>query len=166
KIDTNLDTIPFYKEVEKRVKAINKVKLGNLAPEIVTTSTLDNKKFDLKSYRGKYVLIDFWGIWCGPCVAEMPHVKSFLEKHKDKMEVLGVNSGDSRESVIAFLKKKGYHWQQVLNVKGTNDDNFVLKFNVSGFPTKFIIDPNGKIIKKYTGKGEDAFAYLEELMKE
>lgn len=164
-IDPKLSNVSFYKKVEERISAINKTKPGNLVPEIKTTSTVDHTEFDLRSYRGKYVLIDFWGTWCGPCVAEMPKVKSFLEKHKDKMEVLGVNSGDSRKRMTEFLKKNDFHWQQVMNVKGVNDDNFVLKFNVTGFPTKFIIDPEGKIVKKYTGSGEEAFHLLEELLK-
>lgn len=164
-LDTSFHNISYYKDISKRVKGINATAEGSVAPAIKTTSTLNGEEFDLSSYRGKYVMIDFWGIWCGPCVAEMPKVKEFRELYKDKLEILGVNSGDKKERIIDFISKNGYEWQQILDVKGSEADNFVLKYNVTGFPTKFIIDPEGKIIKKYVGSGEEAFILLEELLK-
>jgi len=165
KVDKKLNKISFYKDIEKRIQGINATKIGQIVPEIKTTSTIDNKEFDLTTYRGKYVMIDFWGTWCGPCVAEMPKVSEYAKKYKDKLEILGVNSGDSKKKMKEFLDKNNYKWQQVLNVRGESNDNFVLKFNVSGFPTKFIIDPEGKIVKKYVGNGEEAFELLDELLK-
>ena len=165
KFDSKLSDNTYYKNIQKRIDGINATKDGMPVPEIVTTSTIDGTEFDLKSYRGKYVLIDFWGTWCGPCTGEMPSVKAFAEKHKDQMKVLGVNSGDSKKRMTKFLDKNNYQWQQVLSKRGENEDNFVLKFNVTSFPTKFIIDPKGIIIKKYTGSGEDAFTYLESVFQ-
>jgi len=165
KVDKKLDNISFYKDVKKRIQGINATKEGQIVPEVKTTSTLDGVEFDLNSYRGKYVMIDFWGTWCGPCVGEMPKVNTFLNKHKDRLEVLGINSGDSKKRMTTFLEKNNYKWQQVLNVRGESNDNFVLKFNVTAFPTKFIIDPEGKIVKKYVGDGEEAFELLDELME-
>ena len=110
-------------------------------------------------------MIDFWGIWCGPCVAEMPKVKEFSEKHSDKLAVLGINSGDKKERILNFVTSKNYNWQQLLDVRGSETDNFVLQYNVNAFPTKFIIDPQGKIVKKFVGSGEEAFELLEELLK-
>jgi len=165
KTDKKLSDISYYKEVEKRFQGIEKTKEGQLVPEIKTTSTNDGVEFDLTSYRGKYVMIDFWGTWCGPCVEEMPKVSEYLEKYKGKLEILGVNSGDSKKRMNDFLEKKDYKWQQVMSVKGESNDNFVLKFNVTSFPTKFIIDPEGKIIKKYSGNSEDAFVFLDKILK-
>jgi len=165
KFDKELNDNPFYKDIAKRIQGINATKEGQIVPAIITSSTVDGIEFDLTSYRGKYVMIDFWGTWCGPCIAEMPKVSEYAKKYKDKLEILGVNSGDSKKKMTDFLEKHNYKWQQVINVKGESADNFVLKFNVTGFPTKFIIDPEGKIVKKYTGSGEEAFELLEELLK-
>lgn len=164
-LDSTLTDMAYYKDISYRVDAINSTKKGAVAPAIKTTSTLDDNEFDLASYRGKYVMIDFWGIWCGPCVSEMPKVKEFSEKYNDRLEILGVNSGDKKQRIIDFVNKNDYQWQQVMDVRDSEVDNFVLRYNVNAFPTKFIIDPEGKIVKKFVGSGEEAFTLLEELLK-
>ena len=153
-----------YKNVATRIAGTKATKEGAAVPSIKTTATLDGKEFDINSLRGKYVLIDFWGIWCGPCVAEMPQVKEFQEKHKEKLVVMGINSGDSKEKIQEFVDKHDYSWMQLMSDKKNTSDNFVNRFNVQGFPTKFIIDPRGTIVKKYLGGGEEAFELLEELL--
>ena len=92
----------------------------------------------------------------------MPELKEYQEKYSDKLVVLGINSGDTKKQMEDFLTKNNYTWQQVLAGKG--NDNLVLKFNVSGFPTKFIIDPNGKILNRFVGSGEESFAVLDKLL--
>jgi len=163
-LSTELSEYSDYKDVAARIEGTKATKEGFPVPAIKTTATLDGKEFDIKSLRGKYVLIDFWGIWCGPCVAEMPQVKEFQEKHKDKLVVLGINSGDTKEKIQNFINEKGYDWQQLMSKKSNTSDNFVNRFNVNGFPTKFIIDPRGNIVKRYVGGGEEAFQLLEELL--
>ena len=162
-MDNNLSNNAHYKEVETRVKGIESTMVGKIVPDFTTNSTLDGSKFTFSSLRGKYVLIDFWGIWCGPCVAEMPKVKEYATKYADKLTVLGIDSGDSKEKIKEFINKNKYDWQQILSIRNTSDD-LVLKFNVAGFPTKFIIDPDGKIIQRYLGSSEKAFVKLDELL--
>lgn len=163
--DNTVKTSPFYIDVATRLKGSEATKPGNMVPELITNRTLDGKEFNLKSLRGKYVMIDFWGTWCGPCVAEMPKVKEYSETYKDNLVIVGVNSGDTKQRIIDFVTSKGYNWVQLMSKKGVNDDNFVSKFNISGFPTKFIIDPNGVIVEKYIGGSEEAFEKLDELLK-
>ena len=163
-LSAELSEYSDYKDVAARIEGTKATKEGFPVPAIKTTATLDGKEFDIKSLRGKYVLIDFWGIWCGPCVAEMPQVKEFQEKHKDKLVVLGINSGDTKDKVQNFINEKGYDWQQILSSKDSNSDNFVNRFNVQGFPTKLIIDRRGNIVKRFVGGGEEAFQLLEELL--
>lgn len=164
-LSTNLAEYPDYKNVAERIKGIKATADGSPVPSIKTTATLSGKEFNINSLQGKYVLIDFWGIWCGPCVAEMPQVKEFQEKHKDNLVVVGINSGDTKEKIKAFTAKNEYEWLQLLSDKANTPDNFVNRFNVQGFPTKFIIDRRGKIVKRFVGGGEEAFEMLEELLK-
>jgi thiol-disulfide isomerase/thioredoxin len=160
---TNLKENAHYIEVATRIKGIESTMIGSVIPNFTTNKTMDDKDFTFNSLRGKYVLIDFWGIWCGPCVAEMPTVKKYANEYADKLTVLGINSGDNKEKIKGFITKNGYDWQQLMS--GKNSDNLVLKFNVSGFPTKFIIDPEGKILHRYLGSSEKAFIELDKLLK-
>ncbi len=163
KFDKNLADFTYYKELASRVKGIASTLIGKTVPDFTSNKTIDGSDFTFSSLRGKYVLIDFWGVWCGPCVEEMPIVKKYADKYTDKLTILGINSGDTKEKMVNFLKENNYNWQQVMSGKGT--DNLVLKFNVAGFPTKFIIDPEGKILNRYLGNSEDAFIKLDELLK-
>lgn len=163
-IPKDFSDLSFYKNVELRINGISATKEGMPVPSIKTTATLDGAEFNITSLRGKYVLIDFWGTWCGPCVKEMPKVKEFQEKYKENLVVLGINSGDRKERIQQYVDKKGYTWQQLMSVKGDNADDFVNQFNVRGFPTKFIIDPEGNIIKKFVGSGDEAFHLLDKLL--
>ncbi len=163
-LDSNLNNYPFYKAVKKRVAGIEATQIGKTVENFTTNNTFSGDAFEFNSLKGKYVLIDFWGTWCGPCIAEMPKVKEYQEKYKDKLIVLGVNQGDSKEQVDKFITPNDYTWTHLMNGKGTDD--FVLKFNVAGFPTKFIIDPEGKILHRFVGDSEESFAVLDGLLGE
>lgn len=165
-IPQNAQNNPYYKDVQTRVKGIMATRPGAPVPEIKTTATLNGQPFNIKNWRGKYVLIDFWGTWCGPCVGEMPKIQQFIKKHKGKFHMVGISSGDTKEQVAKFIAKKGYQWQQIIGKKGDNPDNYVSKFNVQGFPTKFIIDPEGKIVKRFVGASDAPFKLLEKLLTE
>jgi len=162
--DKSLTDYTYYEAVAQRVAGIESTMEGKIIPNFTSNATPNGEAFELYSLKGKYVLVDFWGIWCGPCVAEMPTVKEYQEKYKDQLVVLGINSGDSMEKMVEFLDKNGYDWQQVLAQNETED--LVLKLNVAGFPTKFILDPEGKIINRFVGSTEAAFGVLDGLLKQ
>lgn len=160
--DTSLKDYTYYKEVAMRVAGIESTLIGKTMPNFVTNLTMDGSSFELNSLRGKHVLIDFWGTWCGPCIAEMPKVKEYQEKYKDELVVLGVNSGDTKEKILKFMEPKGYDWKQVL--AGDGDESLVLKLNVAGFPTKFILSPEGEILHRFVGDTEEAFDVLDQIL--
>ncbi len=161
-LDKNLANYPFYQAVALRVDGIESTKVGKVMPNFVTEATMDGETFELNDLRGKYVLIDFWGTWCAPCIAEMPKVKAYKEKYADKLVILGVNNGDTMEKIIKFVEPKGYDWAQILSDNGTDD--LVLKLNVAGFPTKFILSPEGEILNRFVGDTEEAFDVLDEIL--
>jgi thiol-disulfide isomerase/thioredoxin len=153
----------YYQEVATRVKGIEATLIGKLVDNFTTDATFSGEIFEFNSLRGKYVLIDFWGTWCGPCIEEMPKVKAYQEKYADKLTVLGINQGDTKDKIEKFITPNGYTWTHLMDGKG--DANFVFKFNVAGFPTKFIVDPEGKVLHRFVGNGEEAFTALDALLK-
>lgn len=162
--ETALKGYTFYEDVAMRVDGIESTMPGKIMPNFVTNLTLDGETFELNDLKGKHVLIDFWGTWCGPCIAEMPTVKAYQEKYKDELVVLGVNSGDTMEKMENFITKNGYDWQQVMRGRGADD--LVMKLNVAGFPTKFILDPEGKILHRYVGETIDAFEAIDQILND
>lgn len=164
KLDRKLNDIPFYQEAQKRIKGFTLTKIGNRVPDIATSGTPDSTKFELASLRGKYLIIDFWGTWCGPCMTGMPQMREYLNKYSDKLNILGVASeSDGGKRWRKAIVDKNLAWYHVLSGKGDHD--FVLQFNVSAFPTKFIIDPEGKILARFVGEDERFYTELDKLLK-
>lgn len=112
--------------------------------------TLDGGNFDLNDYRGKVVLVDFWATWCGPCVAELPNVRSVYDKyHEDGFEVVGVSLDESREDLAEFLESHDEPWPQIIfdeegKVGGSNP--LAKKYGVYGIPYMVVVDREGKVV--------------------
>lgn len=156
--------VSFYADVAKRVDGFTLTAAGKKVPDINSMNTYTGKKFDLSSLRGKYVVIDFWGTWCGPCISGMPKMKEYLDKYQAKLEIVGVASeSDKGERWKKFLDEKPqYRWHHVLSTK---TEDYILKFSVAGFPTKIIVDPAGKIIGRFVGEDDEIYKKLDELLK-
>ena len=145
---------------EDDLPANNKVKKNGIDEEQGTEyvglelsgPTVDGKIFDLRQFRGKVVLIDFWATWCGPCVAEMPNVKRVYNRyHQDGFEVMGVSLDNSREALVKYLKTKEISWPQLFfDAKGSQGWNSPLakKFDVHAIPATILVDRQGKVAAK------------------
>src|SRR5262249_3404646 len=111
--------------------------------------TLDGKEFDLKQWRGKVVLADFWATWCGPCRAELPHVKAVYDKYHDQgFEVVGVSLDNSRERLDDFVKREELPWPQVFcdeDGKRGWDNPLARQHGVDAIPATFLLDREGRV---------------------
>ena len=152
---------PFYTILKNRV-AGSKYDVGKSIFQINTRNTYDGQVFDSNSWKGKFYLIDFWGSWCGPCMADVPDLKKLRDSYPDQLRVLGIAS-DKNDSWRKAIEQHKLNWAHILNDKGSN--NYVLRLNVTGFPTKILVDPNGTIVYRSTGGGETSFEKISEIIK-
>ena len=118
----------------------------------------------LSSLRGKYVVIDFWGSWCIWCIKGFPELKTYYTKYKDKMEILGVDCHDTEDKWRAAVYEHQLPWLQVY-CDDANLRKLGAKYGVQGFPTKVLVDPNGKIVKTSVGEDPTFYTFLDGLFK-
>ncbi|MBP6455817.1 MAG: AhpC/TSA family protein [Chitinophagaceae bacterium] len=152
----------FGKKISSLKTKMHSSDIGFMAPDF-TLPNEKGKKITLKSLRGKYVLIDFWASWCGPCKAEIPNLKTAYEKYHDKgFEILSVSLDDKREKWDAALAQFQMPWLQVSDVKGFQSvvSDF---YYIPSIPKTLLLDKTGKIIgKDYRGNALEK--KLEELL--
>ncbi len=141
-----------------REAAKKKVAEGNAAPDF-TLKSIDGKDISLSSLKGKTVVLDFWGSWCGWCIKGMPKMKEYYAKYKDKLEILGIDCNDTDQKWRDAVKKHELPWLHVRN-EGTTD--VTVLYGISGFPTKIVVDATGKISKVVVGESEEFYKYLDE----
>jgi peroxiredoxin len=140
-------------------------KIGAVGSEAIefTQNDTTGKPVSLNSFRGKYVLIDFWASWCKPCRMENPNVVTAFNKFKDKnFTVLGVSLDKSRDNWIQAIKDDGLAWTQVSDLQYWNNAA-ARKYKIESIPQNFLIDPNGKIVGKNL-RGQDLETKLCELL--
>lgn len=142
----------FGKQIESRLKRLTAMDIGTEAPDF-TLLDEKGKKYTLSDLRGKYVLVDFWASWCGPCVKEIPHLKVAYQKYHDKgFEIMSVSIDRKREQWIRALNKYKMPWISIVD----NEDNAKkitqTLYYVPSIPTTFLIDKKGIVIgKNYRG---------------
>lgn len=146
---------------KKQQEAAKDVADGKLAPDF-TLKSIDGTDLSLSSLRGKYVILDFWGSWCGWCIKGFPDMKKYYEKYKSKMEILGVDCRDTQEKWKAAIEKYELPWKHVYN---PDNSSLTADYAIEGYPTKVIIDPEGKIVKTIVGEDPEFYTFLDELFK-
>ena len=136
---------------------------GGLAPDINMPDT-DGKPFALSMLRGKYVLVDFWASWCGPCRGENPNVVKAYNAYKDKnFTVLGVSLDKDKQQWLNAIKEDNLSWRHISDLKFWSSAAVAL-YGIDGIPYNVLVDPEGKIVATNL-RGDDLESKLKELLK-
>ena len=163
KLDASLDGTSYVQQIESMIARMEKVQVGSEAPDF-TLPDVNGNPVSLSSFRGKYVLVDFWAAWCPDCRKENPNIVSAWDKYKNKnFAILGVSLDRNREQWLAAIEKDKLTWTQVSDLKYWSSEAAVL-YCIRWIPMSFLIDPEGKIVAIGL-EGEELHNKLEELLK-
>lgn len=141
--------------------AAEKVIEGAVAPDF-TLENSEGHNFSLSSLRGKPVVLDFWGTWCGYCIKGIPDMKKYYDKYSGKVEFVSIDCRDKKENWIAALKKYDMNWIHVYNDKEGAED-ITVRYGIKGFPTKYILDENGIIVAVFLGETPAFYQKMDSL---
>lgn len=129
-----------------------------------TSKTVMGEKISLSSYLGKFVYLEFWGTWCSPCIKEIPTLLEINEKYSGKnFEIIGIAKEEvgGENKLREFIKDKGMSWPQIAQIE---NGEIIGLYAVRSYPTSFLIDPDGKILKKNI-RADELKNILEEILK-
>ena len=164
------DTALVSSMKKRRVKSIEreaKIKKITSAPvPTFTMETVDGEQKTIADFKGKFVLLDMWATWCGPCKMEIPHLQKKEEKYHDKVAFVSLSFDKKKQTWVDFVKKEKLTGIQV--IAGENYDNFQNHYMITGFPTFILLGKDGKVINhsflRPSSPGFDGF--LEAMMKQ
>ncbi len=141
------DFVMHAEEIKKQMQPAVSFPEGTTPPDISMSDTSGKKTLSLYSLRGKYVLIDFWASWCGPCRAENPNVVSVYNTYKDKgFTVFSISLDSNKDKWIAAIKKDKLSWQwHVSQLQGWQSP-ICQTYKITSIPSNFLLDKEGKVI--------------------
>lgn len=161
-IDPSIHGSTYFVMLKEQVEKLQQVAVGREAP-VFSQNDPDGNPISLDSFRGKYLLVDFWASWCTPCRIENPNLVSAYAKYHEKgFEILGVSLDRDKNAWLKGIADDNLTWPQVSDLQYWNNEASRL-YSISSIPASFLLDPNGVIIAKNL-RGEELLAKLAELL--
>ncbi|MBC9912959.1 TlpA family protein disulfide reductase [Chitinophaga varians] len=167
-LETLIGRYPWLTEAQKLKQTIltnraqaMKLKTGEPMPSVKYPSAQGTQE-GLEKYKGKYLLVDFWASWCGPCRQAIPKVKELYSTYKDNgFEVVSISIDTDQKAWKKAMTEENMPWEQLLS---DNKDKTMEQFQFSGIPTMYLIDREGKILERFTGYSEEAEAKVKDIV--
>ncbi|MBC9929827.1 TlpA family protein disulfide reductase [Chitinophaga qingshengii] len=146
--------------ITNRAQAM-KLKTGEPMPSVKYPSATGTTE-GLEKYKGKYLLVDFWASWCGPCRQAIPKVKELYSEYKEKgFEVVSISIDTDQKAWKKAMADESMPWEQLLS---DNKDKTMEQFQFSGIPTLYLVDREGKIVERFTGYGDDTEKKIKDII--
>ena len=163
KLSEEVKVSPIGSYIAQQINDSKKDPLGRVIPDF-EQADVNGTKVNIKSFRGQYVLIDFWASWCGPCRGENPNVVNAFNKYKDKgFTVLGISLDKTKDPWIEAISHDGLTWTHVSDLRGWSNA-VAQQFGIQSIPQNFLVDPSGVVIGKNL-RGAALEAKLESIFK-
>lgn len=146
------------------MQAKERIKEGAKAPDF-TLCDPQGKEWKLSQLQGKWVILDFWGTWCGYCLQGIPAMKKYESKYRKQCTFVSIDCEDTHEAWLAGLEKYAMPWLQLYNPNNNVNKDLSIIYGILGFPSKFIITPEGNIHKIFVGENSEFYDTLDQLFK-
>lgn len=156
----------YGQALAEKIRGMEAIVPGAEAPAFTMRDVISGKDLSLSHYKGKYVIIDFWGSWCGPCRKSHPHLLQLYSRYKEKgLSIVGIAADHKDEVIRKAASEDGLLWPQLnMYEKRAGQPEINKAYNVSAFPSKFLINPDGKIEAIFVGDTKEIDSLLEKLL--
>jgi thiol-disulfide isomerase/thioredoxin len=155
KLITDVLSNPAATAAQRQLADEQKLKTQENKPVVITGATLDAKPFTTASWKGKVILVDFWAVWCVPCLEELPRLKRVYSKYHDQgLEVVGVDNDFKSDRVRDFIQKNDMPWPELFDPDAALAEQWnavTLGFGISTIPTRLLIDKKG-VLRSVEGR--------------
>lgn len=159
-LDAKVERINKSKKI---TDAKTKIIEGASAPNFNLLS-LAGEDVELMSIKGKYIVLDFWGSWCPPCIKGFPKMKEYYSKYKNDVEFIGIACNDTEKKWRETVDKFNLKWVQLIN-NDTIDKNVSVKYGIRNYPTKIILNKEKIIVGVFTGETDEFYTKLNSLFQ-